>query len=451
MPLPPQPNTASSQKRTGTGFTNISQYKAANKPQQLGQVVSAGLTGLTEQAKTGAEQQIDAFGQQLDKTKEDIKGWKEASLKAIGQLSGKGQSDTTQIKAPSEQQLQATSNILQKKYTGPESLDLSQQQSQATKAAQLARLGSSEGGRQALLQQFVGGKGYSQGLQKLDTMLLGQQAGQATRDARRESSQLLQQLPAQQQALLGQADAVRSSLGGLKGEVEGQLGTALSDYDRMLQQQLDTEKAAYQTSEQNARKLAQAFDAGDISSAETQALIQQMGMTPEQASQLSRLSALQGKEVMDGDVWASGYAPYSIGGFMKQLSSSGQVRTKDEMNKLVRDYYNETLGKITGSGYDNIANIRVSPINYQQVGDIDMLAGLSNTQDVGQYSKVGTASQQQLAAINALRQLQGQTDLGYGESDLAQAGSSLGKRATFDPSALLGQEYFQNLLKGYNP
>lgn len=77
---------------------------------------------------------------------------------------------------PTEEEIQDFSKYRTGVYKGPKELqDFQTLLGNASQAEQVGDLTRSTGGRQELLRRFVGGDGYTQGQQRLDTMLLGQQ------------------------------------------------------------------------------------------------------------------------------------------------------------------------------------------------------------------------------------------------------------------------------------
>jgi phage gp37-like protein len=81
-------------------------------------------------------------------------------------------------------------------YTGPNELnDFQTILGKSAEAEQVGNLTRSVGGRQELLRKFVGGNDYSQGQQRLDTMLLGQQ-NQGELNQARKATRGLQQTAA---------------------------------------------------------------------------------------------------------------------------------------------------------------------------------------------------------------------------------------------------------------
>lgn len=77
---------------------------------------------------------------------------------------------------PTDQEIQDFAKYRTGIYNGPKTLnDFQTLLGNASEAEQVGNLTRSVGGRQELLRRFVGGNDYTQGQQRLDTMLLGQQ------------------------------------------------------------------------------------------------------------------------------------------------------------------------------------------------------------------------------------------------------------------------------------
>jgi hypothetical protein len=185
-----QPQQTNPNQR-GTGFTNLNRIIQANKDNKLGQAVSGGIQQVGQKVQDETQQAQQKFQQEAQTKRLDTQ---EAADKRSGILGRFGQQDqqpqaqTTgvnqdnlpnQQEAPkpivSDDEIKDFTRFRTGTYTGPKELEnYGSLMGKATQAEQVGDLSRSSGGRQELLRRFVGGQGYTQGQQRLDTTLLGQ-------------------------------------------------------------------------------------------------------------------------------------------------------------------------------------------------------------------------------------------------------------------------------------
>jgi hypothetical protein len=175
-------------RQQGTGFTNIQKIVNANQGNQLGNVVTSGINNQINQGEQNLNNQVQQFTtqEQANAINPNNTGQLQGIINGITGNTYGGQSAT-----PTSAQNSVFSNALNSSYGGPTSLANTQQLQQQTAQAQaLAQLAGSTGGRQALLQNYVGGPNYNQGNQMLDTLLLGNQANTVLNQANQGANQL---------------------------------------------------------------------------------------------------------------------------------------------------------------------------------------------------------------------------------------------------------------------
>ena len=259
----------------GTGYTNIQRLMAANKGNQLGSTVAGGIGQQATQAKTGLEQSQQQFStasaaEKSQQQKDQEKAGNIVNTALPGtyqdtQNKAKAAENTTTQGAPTGVEgVQAPKQTLNQytpgttttgydasqplvsdedttffkslgNYSGPQGLqNTAQIQAQAQQAQQLGQLGTSAGGRQALLQRFIGRPGYTQGQQGLDTALLGKSGNQQLLQAKQQTQGLVgqeqsaEQLAAQQaQGLAGARSTMQQGMSGLVEEGQKGLGSQL--------------------------------------------------------------------------------------------------------------------------------------------------------------------------------------------------------------------------------
>jgi hypothetical protein len=154
------------QQPKATGFTNIQRVIGASQGNRLGSTVAGGVRQAGQQAQSALEKSREEFQKGLSQsnlaTEEN-----QAAASGLIQRAGQGQIG--------DEDLSQAQKFREGQFTGPTQIEnASRLGMQASSAESLGRLGTSEGGRQALLQKFVGRPGYAAGQQKLDTLLLGQ-------------------------------------------------------------------------------------------------------------------------------------------------------------------------------------------------------------------------------------------------------------------------------------
>ena len=192
----------------GTGFTNLQQYLNANQNNQLGNTISGGINNQIQNTQQGLNQANQQFQQGLESNAFNTP----QNQTYVNQTLQNAQ-NIQPGQNVGQQDIGKFQQFLGGQYTGPQSLSNAQMLAgQAQNAQALGQSTLSEGGRQALLQQFAGKsnpyQSYSQGQQNLDSLLLGQQ-GKQLQGAAKQSNQLGQQVQnsitgAQQQAQTAQ-------------------------------------------------------------------------------------------------------------------------------------------------------------------------------------------------------------------------------------------------------
>jgi hypothetical protein len=124
-------------------------------------------------------------------------------------------------------------------YLGPRELDrekFAQIYGQANEAEQLGQATRTAGGRESLLSRFASqaGSDYSAGERKLDTMLLGETGANELRQARRETSDLLQASEEAQQTAMNAADEYTKEAQAFGKDTEQQLAEMTEQRDDWL-------------------------------------------------------------------------------------------------------------------------------------------------------------------------------------------------------------------------
>lgn len=274
--------------RTGSGFVNLQNVISANRQNKLGSTINQGLQGVAGNVRQGLQSNQDLFQQEMDKnrlgTDQDVQnrqdiinrisgyqapesaaqaGGSQVFDERSGQMvnsQGQGSPQALGDDLVSQQDADAFQRYRSGAYQGPQSLrDVDSLQEQAQQAEGLGKNISSSGGRQALLQQFVGRDGnYSRGKQALDSLLLGQTGAQDLRNARKATFGLnnevggAENLAEQQAAATGSlaqqfGQDTRNTLGGKdSGGMIGDIYGGLTKAQQDRQSQADTDYGNFQ-------------------------------------------------------------------------------------------------------------------------------------------------------------------------------------------------------------
>lgn len=216
-----QPDDAAKRR---TGFTNIQNVLQANRPERLSQAVSSGISSTIGQSQQELEKQKQQFATDSQKGATGTDEEKQFASQAIA--------DPTKA---AEQGAADRFKRFQEGYKGPQGLGNAQAlQAQGQDIAQIGQAAGTAGGRQALLQRFVGGPQYTAGQQRLDSLLLGQAGGGDLKSVRRQAltaqqniNQGQQQAQLQAQQLGQQSEAFKNQLNQQLGQSEQQLGQQL--------------------------------------------------------------------------------------------------------------------------------------------------------------------------------------------------------------------------------
>jgi len=237
MPLPPQNN---SNKKSGSGFTNLNKYLQANQANRLGQTVSAGVQragGDARNSLTQANQEFQA------KAADEQARLAQQGSKVNTVLGG-------DIAKATDEDVKAFENIRNAESRGPMGVqDANALRSKAGEAEMLGRAGGTEAGRFGLLQRYVGGgkPQYNAGNQRLDQMLLGQTGQQQLRGARSSTYGLGNQAEQTITGAQARGEELKGNARQLAESTIGRLGEQVTGYDTAMQQKLADKKAMVQS------------------------------------------------------------------------------------------------------------------------------------------------------------------------------------------------------------
>lgn len=334
---PSSPGNPNDRKKTGTGFTNINRIMQASQGNRLGQAVGGGVSGQASQAKAGLQQAKGTFGQESQANRLDTEENKQKVQE--GMSAAERGEDINEGIAKSFEKFRGG------QYTGPTQLgNETQVVNQAQQAQNLGSLSGTSGGRQALLQRFVGGAGYSQGKQRLDNLLLGQSGGQELRDARRQSQGLGQAATSAAEAARQNAQYLSNQAKAFGEDVKGQLGSTIGAQGEALTKQAEQANIARDA------KVKALQEGGWKTEGLTDAEIDAIGLNPESRIynedigkyiQRSDLLAGRGNVASDKD-YGKAYALKKLSG--QDLTEQGKSLLADLQDRTQAGAFDKDVG-----------------------------------------------------------------------------------------------------------
>lgn len=390
----------------GTGFTNIQRIIGANQGNKLGQAVSGGIQKTGQQATQNLNSANQQFQQQVGENTLDTQANKDTQNQLLNKATG-GQD-------LSSNDISQAAKFRAGQYSGPTDLQNSNLlMGQATEAEQLGKLGGSEGGRQGLLQRFVGKPQYSQGQQKLDTLLLGANSNainQARASTQGLSDQALRRIEGAR--ALGQQTAQNAQQFGQ--DFTNTLASKTGDINTNVQNALSAAQAkdtANQTGFQNLRNdLSKAYNApagigtGETADSRAMAVIQNNpAISDQMKGQLSQIIQQSAQIGVD---------PTTAINNLLQLNTSQNANTAGITTAQQAASLN-ALAKLSGqptTDYGTVGNYKAGGIGYktpdsflntqQQLGNINKQFGAPKS--AFQDYLAGKDTQQERAQLNQL-------------------------------------------------
>lgn len=172
-------NNSNTANRKGTGFTNLQTLIGANKNNQMGQSIQAGVGGRVSQIQTDLNRSKNEFQTGLDKNKVTDADKSFVDSKLNDPISASNE-DATKFQG-----------LMKGQYAGPSGLqNTAKVETQANELNQYGQNIGSAAGRYGLLQRYIGGNKYTQGQQRLDNAILGQTGTGELKDVRRQAMSL---------------------------------------------------------------------------------------------------------------------------------------------------------------------------------------------------------------------------------------------------------------------
>lgn len=231
--------TAGQQKKqTGTGFTNLNRIMSANQNNQLGQKVAGNIQSQIGNVRGSLQSQQQQFQTEAEKNRLDTEQNVQQRNAVLGRFTAPSSTPAQDV---SEDEIKTFQKFRTGAYAGPQALkDTASLGSTAGElAAQTSNLSPS--GSSELLRRTVGGGRYTQGQQKLDTLLMDRSQ---LKGAAREASGLQSEISRANTAAQAQAEQLKNRAKQFATETEQQLQSGISGIDAQVQAELDAAKQA---------------------------------------------------------------------------------------------------------------------------------------------------------------------------------------------------------------
>lgn len=383
-----EPIDNSAKRPQGTNFTNINDIVRANRENRLGNTVSG---GVQKTANKGRDE--------LSGVREQFQNQSQAG--AVGNQQDQSYVNQTLQNPMNTQQsdYDRFARLRSGQYQGPQGLGNQQQlQAHQQDLQGIADASGNAYGQRGLLQRFVGQPQYTQGQQRLDSLLLGQTGGEGLKHAKQEAGRFGHELNTANQQAQVQAQALANQSQQFGQQLTGQLGQAQTDQEadlnsRMAQQQQQSEAARSALQALFSKPTTPTTPTGDVSTMPVG------GIRPNITQSQFDLA----KQALD----QGGLSNKMLYGPEYFLNSPDQLLGQGTLNPTIQQTANEqdkaraiALGKLSG----NNSNVFTPDT---QVGGYNPL----NFLDQGNFNSVLKHSEDQYKEASPYAQLMGQTSL----------------------------------------
>lgn len=224
-------------QQQGTGYTNLNRVFEANKGNVLGQSVAGNVQKQVGNVQNQLGEQQKQFQSEADKNKIGTDTDKQNRDAVIGRFN-----DPSGVAGQvSDQDISAFEKYRSGTYAGPTALkDTASLQNTANQLrSQVSNFSPS--GTQELLRRSVGGNRYTQGQQRLDSLLMDKSK---LVPVQRQASTLGQQVNRADLAASGQAELYKNQARQFADETQSQLNQGLTSIDTSVQKQLADAQSA---------------------------------------------------------------------------------------------------------------------------------------------------------------------------------------------------------------
>jgi len=232
------------QTRQGTGYTNLNRLTQANANNKLGEKVAGDVSKQITGVQSQLGQQQQKFNEESESNKLDTDANKNQRDATIGRFSSA--SGSAPAEGPNKQELDSFGRFRSGQYTGPSGLQDTSSLSSTASGLNSQLSDYSPSGTQELLKRSVGGNRYSQGQQRLDSLLMDKSK---ITPLQRQGQSLGQDINRANIAATGTAQLYKNQAQQFGNETNDKLNTALTGLDTVAQGQF---KSAQDT--ENARK-----------------------------------------------------------------------------------------------------------------------------------------------------------------------------------------------------
>lgn len=254
-------DAGSNKEPTGTGYTNLNRFLGANAGNQLGAKVSGNLQNQIGTVQNQLQDEKTTFEKEAEKNRLNTT----ANATERDSIIGRFASPSTAGGELGADDVAKVGQFRAGQYAGPTGLQDTSALSQQAQdlASQTGNLSSS--GTQELLRRTIGGGRYTQGQQRLDSILMDRsglkQVGREAQALGSDVNRANLAAQGQAQALAGQAaqfgqqtqDQLKGALGGLDTAAQAQLATAQSaENDRLARVQAIQDFAAGKVAQKDA-------------------------------------------------------------------------------------------------------------------------------------------------------------------------------------------------------
>lgn len=328
------PSAPQTQQPKGSGFVNLGRILGANVNNRLSSAINQGLNKGSDEVKSNLQQiggQFQNQANQANLASDQNKAVRDQALLNIGQ--GNTNIDD-KLKSQFEQ-------FRSGQYAGPTELDPTRTAQVSNKAQELQSYGKSlqgTGDKSGVLQAFAGKGNYTQGEQKLDSLLLGK--GPNAKEnlaAGRKATQGLGQQIAQQQNAAAQTAQLRQGQAQQFGkETTDKLNTA----NKGIETDLGNKFAAAQKTQAVFQKMAN----GENLNPEEIALINAPGQFDSSAGQLNSNTLLGNLANLKPNLDVTGYQNFNTG-----MPTQSSVANQQDLARL------QALSQLSGTPQQIIA------------------------------------------------------------------------------------------------
>jgi hypothetical protein len=361
--------------QANTGYTDVGSYLDANKSgsQQLGQQVAGNLTNQYNQTQSGIAQSANDVINQANM------GYTKSNEQLVNQVAANPEAAAT-----SPEQTSAFQSQLNDVYGGPNSWgDFGTQQGNVATAQQYAGLTKTPGGLNVYAQQLEGPQA-SQGVNQLDTMLLGgsPEAMQTVQSAADPYATLTNYLDQQNQAAQGAikqgqteapaaAQYAKEQVGGLANTFNTGLGERLSAAQQAAMSQNQTLKDALMSENLTPEQL-QSLGMTQDQWAALQGQLNLVQKPQEVQSSTGRNAATTGIADIQLPSWLQQQDPYAAI-TQANMATAPEYARSQALQTLLGNQYNPLLSQ------ENAAQAGTAPANLNQFNYNEALQNTTQT------------------------------------------------------------------------